>query len=246
MPTISSAQFVTILRPWGAVAEPTYKRMGQLLDVEATDDVLWIGTGSARSVMWWAERFKTHIVGLDPDPAAVEGAEQSVRHTGMASQISFQVAPPSDLPYEQRVFDLVAINVLSLLGQDHEAILREAARVVRPMKPVVALVPSWLREPREADTRLLADRVGLNPQLVVEWKRWFREAGIVELTVEDAPVSTAWMEVGWLTLLLRSWRVARWRGIRFVLSPEFRVLHRLVLQRALGLSIIKGTRGPNE
>ncbi len=246
MPTISSAQFLTILRPWGTVAEPTYKRMGQILDVEATDEVLWIGTGSARSVMWWAERFRTHIAGLDPDSGAVEAAERSARHMGMAGQISFQVAPPSDLPYEQSVFDLVTINVLSLLGQDYEAILREAGRVVRPMKPVVALVPSWLREPDEADARLLADRMGLNPQLVVEWKRWFREAGIVELTVEDAPVTTAWMEVGWLVLLPRSWRGAGWRGIRFILSPEFRVLHRLVQQRALGLSIIKGTRWPNE
>ena len=83
-------------------------------------------------------------------------------------------------------------------------------------------------------------------KLMLDGKRWFREAGIVELTVEDAPVTTAWMEVGWLVLLPRSWRVAGWRGIRFILSPEFRVLHRLVQQRSLGLSIIKGTRWPNE
>ena len=246
MPLISSAQFLTILRPWGAIAEPTYKRLGQLLDVEAADEVLWIGTGSARSVMWWAERFKTHIVGLDSDPAAVEGAERSVRHAGMATQITFQVAPPSDLPYEERVFDFIAINVLSLLGQDYEAIVREAGRVVRPMKPVAALVPSWLREPTESDARLLAEGIGLSPQLVVEWKRMFREAGIVDLTVEDAALSKGWMETGWPGLLLRSWRVAKWRGVRFILSPEFRVLHRLALQRVLGLSIIKGTRSPSE
>jgi len=246
MPSISSAQFLTILRPWGAVAEPTYKRLGQLLDVEAADEVLWIGTGSARSVMWWAERFKTHIAGVDPDPAAVESAEQSTRDAGMANQISFQVAPPCDLPYEESVFDLVAINVLSLLGQDYEAIVREAGRVVRPMKPVAALVPSWLREPAESDAQLVTEGIGLSPQLVVEWKRLFREAGIVDLTVEDAALGRGWMEVGWLGLLLRSWRVAKWRGVRFILSREFRVLHRLALQRVLGLSIIKGTRSPSE
>jgi len=47
-------------------------------------------------------------------------------------------------------------------------------------------------------------------------------------------------------LLRRGWRVAKWRGVRFILSPEFRVLHRLAQQRVLGLSIIKGTRSPSE
>ena len=246
MPTVSSAQFLTILRPWGAVAEPTYKRLRQLLDVESTDEVLWIGTGSARAVMWWAERFQTHVVGLDPDPVSVEAAEESARKAGMSEQIGFQVAPPSNLPYEASVFDLVAINALSLLGEDGQAMLREAGRVARPMRPVVAVVPCWVREPAESDRHMLSATLGLNPQLVVKWKQWFREAGIAELTVEDAATDVMWIETGWFGLLVRSWRVARWRGLRFILSPEFRVLRALVLKRVLGLSIIKGTRWPPE
>ena len=93
---------------------------------------------------------------------------------------------------------------------------------------------------------MLSASLGLNPQLVVKWKQWFREAGIAELTVEDAATDVMWIETGWFGLLVRSWRVARWRGLRFILSPEFRVLRALVLKRVLGLSIIKGTRWPPE
>jgi hypothetical protein len=196
--------------------------------------------------MWWAERIQTHVVGLDPDPVSVEAAEESARRAGMSEQIGFQVAPPSNLPYEASVFDLVAINALSLLGEDGQAMLREAGRVARPMRPVVAVVPCWVREPPESDRHMLSATLGLNPQLVVKWKQWFREAGIAELTVEDAATDAMWIETGWFGLLVRSWRVARWRGLRFILSPEFRVLRALVLKRVLGLSIIKGTRWPPE
>ncbi len=240
--TVSSAHFLTILRPWGAVSEPTYKRMGQLLDVDPGHEVLWIGTGSARSVMWWAERFKTHIVGLDPESDSVEVAEAAARAAGFANQIAFQVAPAHDLPYEEDVFDLVVINALSLLGHDYKAIIREAGRVARPGASVVALVPSWQREADPADAALLSQRLRFTPQLVVEWRRWFREGQIGDLAVEDVAPNSHWIETHFVGLIVRGWRVARWRGIRFVLSDGVRTLRQLVHQRVLGLSIIKGTR----
>lgn len=242
---LSPADVLAVLQPWAETAEPIHRRLAQLVDVEPSQEVLWVGADSVRSVLWWAERVKTRIVGLDPDPDGVEFADRSARAAGLVELTTFQGAPVTDLPYEARVFDAVVVHMLSLLGSQSSAVIAEAARVARPMATVVALVPSWLRAADERTTRLL-ENIGIQPQLVVEWKASFREAGVVELMVEDAARDGRWMAYGWLGLLVRGWRAARWKGVRFVLSREFRVLRSLALHRVLGLSIIKGTRWPHE
>jgi hypothetical protein len=112
------------------------------------------------------------------------------------------------------------------------------------MSTVMAVVPSWLSTPDPADAQQL-EALGLKPQLLVEWKSFFREAGVVELSVEDAAQDGGWISYGWLGLVVRGWRAAHWTGVRAVLGPEFRTLRRLAMKRVLGLSIIKGTRWPH-
>jgi hypothetical protein len=79
----------------------------------------------------------------------------------------------------------------------------------------------------------------------MEWKGFFRAAGIVELAVEEAALDGKWIADGWVGLLVRGWRAARWTGLRAVLSRQFVTLRRLARRRVLGLSIVKGTRWPH-
>jgi ubiquinone/menaquinone biosynthesis C-methylase UbiE len=246
MPTrLSPAALLAILQPWAAVAEPIHRRLAQLADAEPGQDVLWIGCGAGRSVLWWAERFQTHIEGVDADQVAIDVAERAVRQAGLARFATFQTAVPADLPHEARVFDVTVVQMLQLPDADGAAVMREAARVARPMSAVVAVVPSWLSAPGELEARQIA-ALRIKPLMLVEWKRFLREAGVVELSVEDAAADARWLAVGWLGLLLRGWRAARWSGVRFVLSRPFRVLRAMALRRMLGLSLIRGTRWPHE
>jgi hypothetical protein len=88
--------------------------------------------------------------------------------------------------------------------------------------------------------------LGFSPYLSVEWKSFFRDAGLVELSVEEVATGGAWLVYGRLQLLLRGWRAAGWVGVRTVLGHEVRTLCRLARKRVLGFSIIKGTRWPHE
>lgn len=238
---------LAILQPWAEAAEPIHRRLAHLADVdsEPARDVLWIGCGSGRSVLWWAQRYQSHIEGVDPDPKAIERAERAVREAGLQRLATFQTAdPPSNLPHEAHVFDITIVHMLQLDGVDAAAVMAEAARVARPMSTVIALVPSWQRDPTESAARAVRD-LGVTPYLLVEWKSFLREAGVVELAVEDAAPDARWIASGWLGLLVRGWRAAGWWGIRFVLSRPLRVLRALALARVLGLSIVKGTRWPH-
>ena len=242
---LSPAALLAVLQPWAAVAEPIHRRLAQLVDAESGQDVLWVGCGTGRSVLWWAERFQTHIEGVDADQATIEVAERAVQQAGLARFATFQTAAPANLPHEARVFDVIVVQMLQLQDADGPAVLREAARVARPMSVVLAVVPSWLSTPRESQMRQI-EALGIRPQMLVEWKRLFREAGIVELSVEDAATDARWLSAGWLGLLVRGWRAAGWSGVRFVLGRPFRVLRSLALSRVLGLSVIRGTRWPHE
>lgn len=238
------AAVLAILQPWAAVAEPIHRRLAQLADAEPDQEVLWIGCGTGRSVLWWAERFRTHVEGVDQDQAAVDAAERAIREAGLFKTATVQVAQPIDLPHEAQVFDVVVIQVLSLRDVDQPKVIAEAARVVRPMGVIVGVVPTWLRTPSESEVRHV-QALGFSPQLPVEWKRFFREAQVVELSVEDAASDAGWLGARWLGLVVRGWRAARWAGLRFVLGKPFRVFRSLALERALGLSIIRGTRWPH-
>ena len=87
--------------------------------------------------------------------------------------------------------------------------------------------------------------LGIHPRLVIEWKACLRDAGLVELSVVDAALDGGWIASGWLGLLLRAWRVRRWRGLRAVLGKDLRTLRHLAVTRSLGLTLVRGVRWPH-
>lgn len=243
-PGVSRATLLTVLQPWGGVDEAIHRRLVHLTDPRPDQEVLWIGCGAGRSPLWWAERFEARVHGLDADPAAIERAEEAARRAGLASRVVFQVGDLTNLPHENQTFDLTVLNALYMEPAEPSAMLREAARVARPMSAVVGIVPTWVSPPRPLD-RQQVERLGVAPYLPVEWKQFFRDAGLVEVVVDDAALDGRWLARASLGALARAWREARWMGLRAMLSPSAAALRRLSKHRVLGLSMVKGTRWPH-
>jgi SAM-dependent methyltransferase len=236
---------LTALQPWTEIVEPIYKRVAELAEAGDGSETLWIGCGSGRSVLWWTQKFESATHGLDPDPEAVESAEERVRGTSLSARVTFQQADPSNLPHEDSVFDNVVVHMLYLPGDDGANIIREAVRVLRPMGSIVVIAPSWLQTPKVSDSKKV-ESLGFSPRVTVEWKGYLRDAGAVELHVEEAAKEGTWLMQGMFSLLVRGWHAAGWTGARAMLSREVRTLRRVSRRRILGLSIIKGARWPQE
>jgi SAM-dependent methyltransferase len=241
---LTSTTLLAILQPWAEVAEPIYRRVAQLSDAKTGQETLWIGCGEGRSVLWWCEKFKTLTEGVDPESKAIEAADDAARREGLTKLTSFQMADPTDLPHEDQVFDTVVVHMLHLPAPEGKAVLGEAGRVARPMATVIAIVPSWLQTPSDNDVAVVG-RLGIRPQLAVEWKSFLREAGLVELSVEEPVGEGRWVLQSTLSLIVRGWRAAGWSGVRAVIGREIRALRRLARKRVLGLLLIKGTRWPH-
>lgn len=233
-----------MLQPWREIDEVIHRRLGRLTDPREGQEVLWIGCGAGRSPLWWAERHGAHVHAVDADPDAIEQAERAARDAGLTHRVVFQLADPGNLPHESATFDLIVLNALYVDAADPEAILREAARVARPMGGVVAIVPTWLGTPTNDDARQIA-RLGFTPHQLVEWKQFFRDAGFVELAVDDAALDGGWLVQGLARTVGRAWRAARWVGLLGVLSRPAAVLRQLSRRRVLGLCLVKGTRWPH-
>lgn len=241
---LSRVTLLTVLQPWREIDEAIHRRLVHLTDPREGREVLWIGCGAGRSPLWWAERHGAHVHAVDVDPVAIEQAERAARDAGLAHRVMFQVADPKNLPHEGATFDLIVLNALYVDAADPEAVLREAARVARPMAGLVAIVPTWLGTPADQDARQIA-RLGLTPHQLVEWKQFFRDAGFVELAVDEAALDGGWLVHGLAGTLSRAWRAARWAGLLGVLSRPSAVLRRLSRRRVLGLCLVKGTRWPH-
>jgi SAM-dependent methyltransferase len=232
------------LQPWQEVDQVIHRRILQLVDAKPEQEVLWIGCGSGRAVLWWAKRMNARVHGIDPDSVAIERAEAAVRELGLGSLVTLQVGNPEDLPHEDQVFDLVVIHMLYLPGPDPAKVVNEAARVVRGYGVVAGILPTWLSRPPVAE----AERLGalrIRPLLLVEWKQRFREAGLVELVAEDAALDGSWISLQWPWVAVRAWRAGGWSAVRGTLSRPVFTLARLARRRVLGLSILKGNRWPH-
>ncbi len=234
---------LTILQPWGEVAEPISKRVADIANASEGGETLWVGCGSGRAVVWWARKFRSMVQGLDPDQVAIEDAEARVRGTDLTGTVTFQHADPTNLPHEDCVFDTVVVHLLFMRDVAWEAVLREAVRVLRPTGNVVVVAPSWLQTPRESDQKLI-ESLGFSPRVTMRWKRCLRESGAVELSVEEAVKDGYWFTPGMFSLAVRGWHAAGWVGVRTVLSREMLALQRLARKRVLGLSFVKGSRLP--
>jgi len=240
---LTPAQLTAILRPWRAYGQPAYQRVARQLALEEGAALLLIGCGEGHAVRWLATRVAAHLEGIDSDAEAVATAAAQARTDDVRLRPTYQATPVSDLPYEASVFDTVVVDLVALGADAAQPALAEAARVTKDRAQLYCLAPIWIGEPSPRQ-RARVGELGLRPRYVMEWKQILREAGLVELTVEELAAGE-WLETSFVLTLVRGWRTARWRGARLAFSGAYRALRSAVLKRSLQLSLIWGTRWSN-
>lgn len=236
--------------------EALYRSILRLVALSETSEFVMVPCGRGRGALFIAESTGAGGAGADPDPLLVEVATDRAKKAGLAGRLHFENAPLHELPYQDAVFDLALGEIELGAGQDPPAAVRELVRVTRPGGLVILIQLVWTRTLEAARRDDLVERLGVRPLVLVEWKQMLREAGVVDLSVEDwsdAAASHRQPSVlgglaelftlrGKLRILPRAWKRWGWRGVRAVLSRE-RELRRLVEEeRVLGVTLIKGTR----
>jgi SAM-dependent methyltransferase len=261
---------VVVLGRWRITAEHLYREVARIIEAAGGQDVLVSGCGDGLTVEWLAARTKASVVGVDADRKQIERAEArvrgplAVRGGGTPADVSFQQAPLDDLPHEDGVFDAVVGEPAIAAASDPSRAVAELVRVARPMGVVVLLELTWGSELSAAERELLVERLGLRPRLLVEWKRMLRDAGVVDIQVQDWTAgepggeSTAgaardavdaarltWTQK--LQIAARAWWMldGGWRAARAAVEREMALLRELSDERAIGFQLIKGVKWPH-
>lgn len=238
--------------------EALYREIALLTELTSEQVVLDAACGRGISTEFLAALTSAEVYGVDPDPALVSEAEQRTRAHGLADRVRFEATPLDDLPYEDGIFD-VAIGEVGLASLvDPARAVQELARVTRPMGSVVLVQLIWTGHVEDAKREILVQHLGARPLLLVEWKQLLRDAGVVDLHVEDwsdyaspfrPAVTGPFHDIAQifsfrqkLAILRRALRRWGWRGVRGAVVREQEIHQLLTRQRVLGLSMIRGTR----
>jgi SAM-dependent methyltransferase len=236
--------------------EALYRSILRLLELPAESEFLMVPCGRGRSALFVARATGASGAGADPDPIMVTVASERAKRAGLAGRLHFEQAPLDALPYQDAVFDVTLAEIELGAARDPDAAVAELARVTKPGGTVVLIQLIWLRALEDGRRQELVAQLGVRPLMLVEWKQMLREAGIVDLHVEDwsdpgasrsrpsvlGGLAELFTLRGKLRLLPRAWRRWGWRGVRAVLSRERELRRLLEDEQVLGVALIKGTR----
>jgi demethylmenaquinone methyltransferase / 2-methoxy-6-polyprenyl-1,4-benzoquinol methylase len=185
---------------WGAVLsfgqDPRWRRfLVSRIDVQPTETVLDVATGTAAVALELARQKDCFVVGIDRTPEMLDEGRRRVALAAATRKIRLQEADARSLPFEDGQFDALTFTYLLRYVEDPVATLAELARVVKPGGSIAGL-------------EFALPRVPWRPL----WELWTR----VGLPAAGRLIGHGWHEVG--TFLNRSIRefYERW--------PEQRLL----------------------
>jgi SAM-dependent methyltransferase len=236
-----------------------YRKIALLTELGRGREMLVAAAGRGSTTLFLAETTGCDAAGVEMDPRLVDEAEHRARSAGL-DRVSFQAAALDDLPYRDGIFDLALGEIGLAAATDPAAAVRELARVTRPMGCVALVQLIWTGNVGPERREMLASHLGARPMFLVEWKQLLRDAGVVDLKVEDWSDAPSPFRPGnagvpfpdfagfplgeRLAILRRAMRRWGWRGVRGAVIREREVHRLLTRERVLGLSLIVGTRWP--
>jgi SAM-dependent methyltransferase len=240
--------------------EPLYREIASMVELEEGQELLDAACGRGIATAFLARAFGVAATGVDPDPALIAQAEARARTHELQHRLTFQQAQLDDLPFKDSMFDVALGEVALGAVADPARAVAELVRVTRPMGSVVLVQLTWTGNVDEERKEILVRHLGARPLLLVEAKQLLREAGVVELQVRDWSDRPSPFRPGGgapfhdlarlftlrqkLEILRRAVKRWGWGALRGAILREHEVHRLLTSERALGLTIIKGTRWP--
>lgn len=103
-----------------------------LLEASPSDTILDIGCGIGGPARYIASTFGCSVNGIDITPAFVTAAQKLTELCGLQDRVTFVEGNAEALPFEAGAFDGGISLYVGMNLPNREAVIREAARVIRP------------------------------------------------------------------------------------------------------------------
>jgi SAM-dependent methyltransferase len=235
-----------------------YRHIARLTDLRPEVEFVLAPCGRGVTAQFLSATTGAAGAGVDPDPEVIEEATARAKEARLSARLHYEQGRLDDLPYQDGVFDVAIGEVGLAAAEDPAAAVAELVRVTKPMGTIVLVQFIWTGNVPAERREELAASLGVRPRLLVEWKQLLRDAGVVDLYVEDwsdtgASLRQPWPIGGlaeirslrdWLVMCFRAWRRWGWNGLALALRARGEIRSLVAQERILGLSLIKGTKWP--
>jgi ubiquinone/menaquinone biosynthesis C-methylase UbiE len=144
------------------------------------------GTGLVARAIARHSGFTGSVAGIDLSPHLVAAATRLAAEEGVAQRVTFQRGDVRKLPFADASFDAVVAHTLISHVPDPPAVLKEAARVLKPGGALAVFDGDYgsltFDQPdpakAQADDQALMTAVVANPRVMGQMPRLLRDAGL--------------------------------------------------------------------
>jgi ubiquinone/menaquinone biosynthesis C-methylase UbiE len=168
------------------------------LALKAGNWVLDVGSGPGDDALALAALVgeSGRVFGADHDADMVATANQRAIDAGLARRVTFVCAEASSLPWPDATFDAVRSERMLQHVLDYRAAFAEMVRVAKPGATILVMDGEWSTftvdsSEAEIERRLMryhTEHMINNPHSGRSLRRQFREAGLVDVSVDVWPV----------------------------------------------------------
>jgi ubiquinone/menaquinone biosynthesis C-methylase UbiE len=199
-----------------------------LCNISEESEVLDVGCGTGYTACEIAQKYKSHVVGIDISEDMIVKAQERARRHHLTS-IEFHIADVFDLPFQNETFDAVIMeSVLNLLPDEKREALAEMVRVLKPRGILGAnedfIYPETPDEVLNRLTAVLPIKTFFTPQ---ELRQLFEDSGLEVIHCIENP-SRGVITPKEIVNIIRTMGLVRFLSywVRSVLDPDIRRIAR--------------------
>ncbi|MFB0536894.1 MAG: class I SAM-dependent methyltransferase [Anaerolineae bacterium] len=184
------------------------KELVELCHIDKDEYVLDVGCASGKTACYLAKRYGCRVVGVDILERMIDRSNERAKREGVEDRVRFRVADAQDLPFEDKVFDVVIGEFITGLLDDKRRGANEYLRVTKPGGYVGLNEATWIKTPPPIElAEYLSGTFGVRGEILTSdgWEELLAGAGLRDIVVRAYKVNALSNRRNDLEDVLRVW-----------------------------------------
>jgi arsenite methyltransferase len=206
------------------------RKLAESCNISKGKHVLNVGCGVGASSCYIAEKYGSGVMGVDISRAMIEKARERAKKRKLDQKVKFQLADATNLPFENKTFDIVISESVNAFIENRKKALLEYKRVCKFNGYVGLNEVTWNKpHPPDELQEYLSYATGIKEILTCNgWTKLIEECGLKKVISDCHGLNILWQWVEEVRTLSIKDNIKAWiKFFNFFLKdPNFRIYAR--------------------